>query len=1330
MNYFKYFIFVIFFGLPFWAQSQCLGVRLTVVAGDSCFGNATILARDTTYLSSRDTYRLFLDNNLLFTRLDSGYFRNLTVGRYRLQVTNPNCSVDTSFTIRDMSTLGVHGYQTAATCLGINNGTARVVTTNGTSLPTFRWNTGATTNSIQNLAPGLYSVSVYEGGTCHKTASVTVGVLSDSTIRITSVATPAYCSNNGAVTIAAQNGIAPYQFRIITDPFLETTNNIGVFRNLGIGYYSILVQATNGCYNMSSFIIKDSMLLANIISQKAYCGQNNGVIQTQATKGLPPYRYILNRSGGRDTNSTGTFRHVAAGNYTVTIVDSAGCSLVKPITVNDHSFSIAIRTNVLPATCRLNGGQIRVSATDSFSTNYIYKLIAIPSNTVLDSNATGIFTGLRAGSYNVLVISNLGCSGMQAVTILDASVVLNYTTVVDSATCLGSNGRIQLTLNNGQPPYTYRYILNGRTYDSIANPLILNNLRGGEYVITMTDSNTCTKTIRVTVPIRTLILRDSSVVDSASCAASNGRIWLKTLNGRPPYTYHYDLNGQTYDSIINPLIINNLAVGNYEITITDADTCAKTIRVTVPPSSTRLRVQTTPIDPDCYNATGQMTIVATNGTAPYQYRLRLDTLSRSNHIGIFTNLNVGRYWVQVVDSNGCDTTFWAEVRSKGMLSATADTVSAICTSNTGRVTVTGAGGTNPYTYHLNARNESNQTGRFENLASGTYVIRVMDSAARCSTNLTVNIGNIGRVTAAVQRNVISCIQDSVQMRFLDVSSYSDSVGALTRQWIFSNGATDTTRIVNTLFGTQTGHIQLIINSNLGCVDTFRQTFPIGLLSLNVQDTVVGCPNTTVAVTARANSLVMPLTYNWQPTNGNLTDSVSRIRIDTIRRVIYVSVTNGICTKRDSIESLPLLRGTGDTISIQYHCENGLKLDFRNPNPTLYRLSYGDTAQPNAGSDLANSQYEYIQSGHYRVRLIPKVACLDTLERIVRVQTGAIVKAIADFQQGISFCTVGDTLKFGANSIFTNYIWSSQPNLNPVLSNDRSLQVTAGNRSQTYYVSVQNGNLRCTDSTRVVDRRLGIAMQDTIYFCENLDNQLVAKAVNPTDGIDSVFWQVSNGVRLVNGQGTLTATLRADRSSYVYGFFRNQWGCTKQDSAKVVLIRINATLTTLDTLVTKGAQAHLTANVTNTNGSEPYRYAWNPSVIGSGNVVDCVINDSTLITVTVTESQNSCKALSSVMVRVKRCDEPEIYIPTGFSPNNDGHNDAFQVENADKYLETMRLSVFDRWGNAVFQTTDLNGKWDGMYDGMPVAPGVYGYFFIGTCKGKEAITKKGNVTVLK
>lgn len=90
--------------------------------------------------------------------------------------------------------------------------------------------------------------------------------------------------------------------------------------------------------------------------------------------------------------------------------------------------------------------------------------------------------------------------------------------------------------------------------------------------------------------------------------------------------------------------------------------------------------------------------------------------------------------------------------------------------------------------------------------------------------------------------------------------------------------------------------------------------------------------------------------------------------------------------------------------------------------------------------------------------------------------------------------------------------------------------------------------------------------------------------------------------------------------------------------------------------------------------------------------------------------------------------PAIGVPNAFSPNGDGENDMLYVKGQD--VKNMDFKVFNRWGELVFETNDINKGWDGVYKGVAQEMEVYVWTLSVTFGNGKAATKKGNVTLLR
>lgn len=143
-----------------------------------------------------------------------------------------------------------------------------------------------------------------------------------------------------------------------------------------------------------------------------------------------------------------------------------------------------------------------------------------------------------------------------------------------------------------------------------------------------------------------------------------------------------------------------------------------------------------------------------------------------------------------------------------------------------------------------------------------------------------------------------------------------------------------------------------------------------------------------------------------------------------------------------------------------------------------------------------------------------------------------------------------------------------------------------------------------------------------------------------------------------------------------------------------------------------------------------QYSWTPSTgLSCNNCANPVITLENTTTYTVTTSTDPnfrCSDTKTLTVIVDgEC--PDIFVPTGFSPNGDNNNDLFKVYGP---VNDFHIVIYNRWGEKVFESNDINEFWDGKYQGEWVPSGVYAFILTGKNVKGENIKKTGNITVIR
>jgi len=182
-----------------------------------------------------------------------------------------------------------------------------------------------------------------------------------------------------------------------------------------------------------------------------------------------------------------------------------------------------------------------------------------------------------------------------------------------------------------------------------------------------------------------------------------------------------------------------------------------------------------------------------------------------------------------------------------------------------------------------------------------------------------------------------------------------------------------------------------------------------------------------------------------------------------------------------------------------------------------------------------------------------------------------------------------------------------------------------------------------------------------------------------------------------------------------------------DDVKVVVsrpMRINTF--PFDTTAHAGDQFQLLAT------SAGVSYTWIPAAgLSNPNIANPIVTvgavGDEIIYQVIGVTDEGCKGEGYVKIRVYK--GPEIYVPTGFTPNNDGKNDKFTPYPVGiKSYNYFR--VFNRWGQLIFSTPRLHDGWDGKISGREQPAGVYVWMIEGITKDNKVITKKGTVTLIR
>ena len=254
----------------------------------------------------------------------------------------------------------------------------------------------------------------------------------------------------------------------------------------------------------------------------------------------------------------------------------------------------------------------------------------------------------------------------------------------------------------------------------------LSNIPIGTYTITVKDNNNCVATNTVIIIQPTDIITTSTITNVSCSGGSNGTIALTPSGGISPYTYFWPAGGQTTSSV------TGLPIGNYSVTVTDANSCIKNYNYTIT-QPLPISIAFTQTNVSCFNGSNAATnSTITGGTSGYTFSWTPGGAITQN----VTGLQAGTYTLTVTDNLNCIATNTVIITQPTLLVASTTVTNETCNYlNNGSATASQTGGTSGYTYLWQPGGQVSAS--ITNQPSGTYTVTVTDTKGCTSTTVAV-----------------------------------------------------------------------------------------------------------------------------------------------------------------------------------------------------------------------------------------------------------------------------------------------------------------------------------------------------------------------------------------------------------------------------------------------------------------------------------------------------------------------------------------------------------------------------------------------------------------
>lgn len=666
----------------------------------------------------------------------------LRSGQYRIELRDQNDCVDSCVLTISEPVCNVQASINVVRrilCTGNDDGSLEAIVRNGRAPVTYAWSSGAgmaSTSSIQNLGPGLYTLVVTDNSGCKDTAQfdlIEPAPLVANCEVVRNVSTVGGSDGQVKLRYSGGTGVIALDWGGSQPGSVIASSRDSLYLgNLAPGTYSPRFIDANGCPETCAFNINEPVcdLSARLQPQDPACpGASNGQIVAVVDAGAAPFTFQWSNNSTNDT-----LQNVGAGNYQVTITDAINCSVVLDTILSDPA-TLNVTCQVTQQVRTVNGSEGRVRLTFSGGSPDYTIILRGPVTTSRTENASGTIeiTGLSSGDYTVIFTDSKGCEDSCSFRVTEPNCTLVVQSQASNPLCnADATGEIAVSVTGGKTPFQYDW-----SDDANDGQAIARRLQAGTYSVAVTDSVGCVgvDTIVLVAPAP-LSLACGTPVSTTTVGGQNGYISVRFSGGTGPYKLI--LSGSKRDSFLNISVdsfrVNNLSKGNYLLSLTDANGCTiQGCDFQIEDPICTLSLSLNPTNNQCAGASqGSIQSTLAGGLAPFTYDWSDDRFDGNAQA---SGLRSGTYQLIVTDAQFCRDTASVALTDPLALETVCSVLEQPRTldGTEGRARVVIRGGTGQRNIQLSGpspgqmQQSSVDTFSFSNLAAGIYQVVVSDA---------------------------------------------------------------------------------------------------------------------------------------------------------------------------------------------------------------------------------------------------------------------------------------------------------------------------------------------------------------------------------------------------------------------------------------------------------------------------------------------------------------------------------------------------------------------------------------------------------------------------
>ena len=464
--------------------------------------------------------------------------------------------------------------------------------------------------------------------------------------------------------------------------------------------------------------------------------------------------------------------------------------------------------------------------------------------------------GLCGGTYSVTIFDNsyLPIDTIGSININWPNQIQANETVTD-VTCFGAfDGSVITAAIGGTPPYTYAWSNGSTSYGVL--------FVSGQVTVTITDANGCTNigafNVMEPTPISVALLDTAASV----CNVCDGSIHTVATGGVSPYAFMWS-NASTAQTL------TNLCVGNYTLTLTDANGCTAGSGVAVTAPNNLTATVTSNII-DCDHPFSNATLTILNGTPPYYVTWNdggYDSSLVSNVLNHAYTIQgyEALYMIQYTDGSGCGNYVYDTLYNQGLVpNITCFGQPGCANPNGGAYFTTPSQGSPPYIYLWSTGSTSDTV---VNLSVGDYSLTVTDSTG-CARSISFHVNNSnGSLNAVAVGTSASCINFNVGSATIFATG-----GTPGYTYLWGTVPPQTTQTATNI---APGHYDFTVTDALGCMVANSANIAFTSYSFYTYINVTApsnCGLNNGSLTADPSGGAQPYTYLWSDNQSTQTAS--------------------------------------------------------------------------------------------------------------------------------------------------------------------------------------------------------------------------------------------------------------------------------------------------------------------------------------------------------------------------------------------------------------------------------------------------------------------------